>query len=75
MPSYVYHCPECGHEIIVPHGMHSNPDVYCSLCFARMKRRPQRVGVNWNGLRPSQGFIRPDVKRFIDDAPRRREEG
>ena len=75
MANYVYRCPDCGNECVVAHSMHDNPDVWCGECRGKMRRRPQKVGVNWGGLPPSKGFIHPKIRQHIEDAPRRREEG
>ena len=76
LPEYIYRCPEseCHHEIRVLHSMNVNPEVRCPLCGGSMRRKPQRVYVNWGGLKPSQGAIHPNIQHLIDDAPRRREE-
>lgn len=73
MPEYVYLCPQCDNERVVIHHMRENPDVYCT-CGHRMHRRPLRLAVNWNGLPPSRGELHPNLRRLIDDAPRRRDE-
>ena len=69
---YVYLCQN-GHEIELSHSMHeAGPDA-CE-CGADLHRVPQVPMINWNGLKPSQGDIHPNIKRMVEDAPRRREQ-
>ena len=67
MPEYVYR-DEAGHICEVTHGMLESPDIVCD-CGRLMKRVPQPLRINWGGIRD----MHPKVKRFIDDAPSRRE--
>jgi len=72
MPTYVYRC-KCGNETIVVEPMMAISDVYCNECGSVMWRKPQLLRINWNGLKPSQGEIHPNIREFIDDTPRRTE--
>lgn len=74
MPEYLYRCADCGYSDYIVHGMRDIPEVCCPVCGQPMKKRPVMLSVNWGGLRPSQGEIHPNIKRVIDDAPRRRDE-
>lgn len=74
MAEYIYHCRQCGNETDVSEPMLAISTIYCDACGAVMRRRPLKVRVNWGGLRPSQGFIHPAIRQFVNDAPRRREE-
>lgn len=68
---YVYVCQN-GHEVELSHGMHEAGPDECE-CGAPMSRVPQVPNINWNGLKPSQGEVHPRIKRWAEDAPRRRE--
>jgi hypothetical protein len=70
MPVYVY-TDEAGHEIEISHAVNSPTVPYCPQCSAAMWRKPQRVGVIWNGLRPSQGDIPQMAQDLIDSRPKR----
>ncbi len=74
MAEYIYHCKKCGNETDVIEPMLAVSRIFCDVCGETMRRRPQVTRVNWGGLKPSQGFIHPAIKHFVDDAPRRREE-
>lgn len=74
MPDYIYRCPE-GCEAVVSERMQVlNSVVWCWIHGHKMHRKPQAARVNWNGLRPSKGFLSPVFKELIDGAPRRRAE-
>lgn len=75
MPEYLYRCNTCKRELPVVEPMDAVSVIFCPDCGMVMHRKPLRVRVNWGGLKPSQGGIHPKIKEFIDDAPRRREEG
>lgn len=68
---YVYRCTE-GHEIELSHSMHEAGPAHCE-CGTDFSRVPQVPMINWNGLKPSQGEVHPRIKRWAEDAPRRRE--
>ena len=72
MPDYIYRCFN-GHETSVTESMLSKETHYC-YCGHVMKRKPQITAVNWNGLRPSQGFIHPSIRQHIADSEQYREE-
>ena len=76
MPEYVYGCSEDKEHprVICSHGMMDHVYMWCYECNAKMKRVPQRLAVNWNGLKPSEGELTPEIKRVIEDAPRRRDQ-
>jgi len=74
MAEYVYRCPACGNETDVEEPMLSVEKVWCNLCGEVMRRKPHKLRVNWNGVKPSQGGVGSDIMKFIEDAPRRREE-
>jgi hypothetical protein len=42
-------------------------------CGLEMWRKPQRVRVNWNGLRPSQGELAPDIQNMVNTEDERRD--
>ena len=72
MPLYTYRCFN-GHEQEIEEPMLSDAVYFC-FCGHEMKRKPQLVSVNWNGLKPSQGFIHPNIKQHIADSERYRDE-
>jgi len=74
MMIYVYRCTICGYQDDYEHGMLEDCEIWCPKCGGQMRRRPQKVRVNWGGLRPSQGEIHPNIKAQIENAPRYREE-
>lgn len=52
--------------------MATTEHVICVECGSLMWRKPQAVRVNWNGLKPSQGELHPELKELVDTAPERR---
>ena len=74
MPEYIYMCPE-GHEELVEEPMFAPVAHKCARCSQPMWRKPKVLAVNWNGLRPSQGFIHPDIKQHIEAAEERNRGG
>ena len=75
MPEYVYGCKDKSHpRVICVHGMMQLVHLRCYVCGEKMARLPQRLSINWNGLRPSQGEISDEIKQHIEDAPRRRDQ-
>ena len=69
MPTYLYGC-EAGHRKEVIHHMGEDPLVNCDKCGGAMHRIPQLLNVNWSGL----NVLSPEVRRYIDDTDRRRDE-
>ena len=73
MPEYIYRCKN-GHEAIVCHGMNDKLFLECFICDMPMRKRPLAPAVNWGGMKPSKGDLHPNMKRLIDEAPKRRDE-
>ena len=74
MPRYDYRCPVCGTQIEIERPMQFSDDpVVCECRMAEMQRVFTMPNVNWNGLPPWKGEISPDVKRMVEEAPRRRD--
>ena len=73
MPEYLMLCRN-GHKLNVNQHMATNERVICIECGSVMWRKPQVVRVNWNGLKPSQGELHPELKELVDTAPERRAE-
>ena len=71
MPEYLMRCKN-GHEQTVFQHMEPTAQTTCPICGSPMWRKPQPVMVNWNGLRPSQGELHPEIKELVDTAPERR---
>ncbi len=65
MPEYIYLCHN-GHSLSMNVRMFYTTGVMCE-CGLEMWRKPQRVSVNWNGLRPSQGELAPAIKGLVDE--------
>lgn len=74
MPEYLYRCPNCGRTDYISHGMREKLELLCVICDTPMVKKPIALMVNWGGLKPSQGELHPNIKKVIDDAPRRRDE-
>jgi hypothetical protein len=72
MPVYTYLCEE-KHETTLVHPMMETPIVYCPVCKRLMHKKPQHLGVNWNGMKPSQGQLHPNIQKLIDTVPERRD--
>jgi len=66
MPEYIYLCHN-GHSKSLNLRMFYTTGVMCYECGLEMWRKPQRVRVNWNGLRPSQGELAPAIKGLVDE--------
>ena len=73
MPEYVYRCT-CGREVDIIEPMLKPGDHDCPECGCRMWRKPLGARINWNGLPPSAGELSPEIRRTIEDAPRRRDQ-
>lgn len=72
MPKYTYICPE-GHVQIVEESMVVNEARICDRCGKKMWRKPEAPNINWNGLRPSQGKLNPELQSLVDNEDRRRD--
>jgi hypothetical protein len=72
MPVYRYHC-DCGAvvERLLPSCVRDMQ--MCAECGGPLQRELSTFTVCWGGLAPSRGELEPQLKQFIDDAPRRRE--
>ena len=76
MPNYIYRCPECMNEVELSRPMIDEAPVICQGCGETMKRRPQVIAVNWNGVPPSkQAEVSPKIREMINGAEERRETG
>ena len=72
MPDYLYRCAS-GHEWSRIERMLYGTAILCPMCGADAWRKPQPVGVNWGGLRPSQGELSPAVKDLINGVDERKD--
>ncbi|MBS1262173.1 MAG: hypothetical protein MAG453_01514 [Calditrichaeota bacterium] len=60
MPTYTYHCTECGHEFDLFHGISEHGDRECPVCHGVARRRIGRgAGLIFKG----SGFYETDYKR------------
>ena len=71
MPEYLMMCKN-KHTCTIEQPMVTTERVVCPDCGSLMWRKPQAVRVNWNGLKPSQGELDPEIKKLVDTAPERR---
>lgn len=72
MPEYTMTCPN-RHYATIEQPMITTDVVFCGVCGEAMWRKPQPVSINWNGLRPSQGELHPDVRELIDTQDQRQD--
>ena len=72
MPTYEFICPD-GHKEERTMAYGDVVTFLCPTCGKEMRKRFVMPGVNWGGLKPSQGEIRRDIKQHIEDAPANRE--
>jgi putative FmdB family regulatory protein len=75
MPVYEYICDECGKVYEVSQDLREKEPIKCYTCNKLTKRKFTVPNINWNGLRPSQGEIHPNIKHHIEEvAPNNRKE-
>jgi len=72
MPEYVYTCV-CKNELTVIEPMQVEKRPTCPKCGLTMWRKPQPFRVNWNGLKPSDGELPPEIRQHVDSADENRE--
>ena len=73
MPEYQY--TDGVHTTAVIHPMLFMDDVNCTVCGTIMWRKPQIVGVIWNGLPPHlTETLSPEMNDIINNGDRRRDE-
>ena len=65
MPSYTY--TDGTDEVIVSHSIKWHGEIYGGTGVLMWKKPPMNVGVNWNGLKPSEAEQQsPELKKHLD---------
>lgn len=59
MPTYTYHCPECGHEFDLFHSMSDESVKHCPECGAEAQRK---IGAGMGLIFKGSGFYITDYK-------------
>ncbi|HEX03869.1 MAG TPA: zinc ribbon domain-containing protein, partial [Bacteroidetes bacterium] len=60
MPTYTYHCTECGHAFNLFHGMMVDEPHPCPVCGAESKRQ---IGMGAGLIFKGTGFYETDYKK------------
>lgn len=60
MPTYTYHCTECGHQFNLFHAISDESEKHCPVCESVAKRR---IGTGMGVIFKGSGFYETDYKR------------